>query len=259
MTKLSWQGILESQQKDFIQRLKAWLNGNHPESQGSSVTLSRLDYNFSEQCESYYSEAINIYYPFEYFIGLDDFCQEMANYYYYYNDNKNYEYEDCYANYMMGKIGEKAVKICLGNLISDMDCQIHEFGDGGSDFSLTSNKNIKLQVKTRARARILQRQAYEMNEDSDWYYHDCSINSQDKINEIDNIAWSISKKEATNNKVLVCVLMLNTVAGSKIICEEYSLLIAGFKPTDMINNSQSIKMKELFYGGGIRSYLESPS
>jgi hypothetical protein len=189
---------------------------------------------------------------------LDDFCQEMVNYYYHCNDQ--YEYEYNYVNYMMGKIGEQAVKICLGGLISDVDCQIHEFGDGGSDFLLTSNKNIKLQVKTRARARIIQREAYEMNDNSDWYYYDCSIHSQDKINEIDNnIAWSISEKEAKLNEVLICVLMLNKVVGDKIMGAEKSLLIAGFKPTNMIKNRQCIKMKELFYGGGIRSYLESLS
>jgi len=257
MTKLSWHGILESQQKDFIQRLKAWLNGNHPEAPGSSVTLSHLDYDFYEECESYHSEIINIYYPYEHFIGLDYFCQKMADYYHYHYYNKNYEYEDCYANYLVGKIGEQAVKICLGALISDVDDKIHKFGDGGSDFSLTSNKNIKLQVKTRARARILQRKTYEMN-DMDWYHYDCCINSQDKINEVDNISWSINEKEVTNNKVLICVLMLNKVAGNQIRMREgCSLLIAGFKPTDMINNIQCIKMKELFYGGGIRSYLES--
>jgi hypothetical protein len=258
MTKLSWQGILESQQRDFIQRLKAWLDDHHPQSQDSSVTLSHLDYDFSEQGESYHSEIINIYYPLENFLPLNDFCEKMTNHYC--HDNDKLEYEDYYANYLMGKIGEQAVKICLGALISDVDCQIYESGDGGSDFSLTSNKNIKLQVKTRARARIIQREAYEMNDNSDWYYYDCSIHSQDKINEIDNnIAWSISEKEAKLNEVLICVLMLNKVVGDKIMGAEKSLLIAGFKPTNMIKNRQCIKMKELFYGGGIRSYLESLS
>ncbi len=258
MTKLSWSRFLELQQKEFIERLKSYLSGNHPESPGSPVTLSRLVHDFDQQCECHYSELIKIYYPHEVFAEeIEDYSYQMADYYYD-EEHEKYEYEDYYANYKIGKLGEEAVKICLGNLISNVDYQIHEFGDGGSDFYLASNKNIKLQVKTKVRSRILQRKIYEMGEEFDWYQHqhDFWINSRDEIDKIDNISWSINEKEVNNNKILICVLMLDDVIGDKIEGRGYSLVMAGFKPTDMINDIKSIKMKDLFYSGGIRGYLE---
>jgi hypothetical protein len=257
MTKLTWHGILEAQQKDFIQRLKSYLSGYEPESPGSPVTLSCLEHDFYEQCECHYSEIIEIHYPFPQFEeDIDNHSYQMINKFP--RQSNYYSYEDCYANYKIGKLGEEAVKICLDKLVSKVDYKIDELGDGGSDFYLASNKSIKLQVKTKVRSRIYQREKDEINERVVCYY-DRRLNSRDNIDELDNIKWSINSKEVKNNSLIICVLMLNPVAGDEIIGQGYSLAIAGFKPTDMINNRESIKIKDLFYGGGIRAYLESIS
>lgn len=257
MTKLTWHGILEAQQKDFIQRLKSYLSGYEPESPGSPVTLSCLEHDFYEQCECHYSEIIEIHYPFPQFEeDIDNHSYQMIDKFP--PQSNDYSYEDCYASNKIGKLGEEAVKVCLGNLVSNIDYQIYSCGDGGIDFYLASNKSIKLQVKTKAISRIFQREKDEINERGICDY-DYRLNSRDNIDELDTIKWSINSKEVKNNNLIVCVLMLNTVAGDEITGQGYSLVIAGFKPTDMINNRESIKIKDLFYGGGIRAYLESIS
>jgi len=257
MTKLTWYGILEEQQKDFIQRLKSYLSGYDPESPGSPVTLSCLEHDFYEQCECHYSEVIKIDYPYEQFEEeINEHSDEMTRKFFDPSAGKEPEYY--YVNNKIGKLGEEAIKVCLGNLVSNVDYQISSCGDGGSDFHLVSNTSIKLQVKTRIRTRISQREKHKINEQG-YCYYDYQLNSRDNIEGLDKIAWKIKPEEVRNNSILVCVLMLNNIAGDEIIGQGYSLAIAGFKPTDMINNGESIKMKDLFYGGGIRAYLKSIS
>lgn len=184
----------------------------------------------------------------------------MAHYYWH-KHNENLEYEDYYVNCKIGKLGEEAVKRYLGKSISNVDYKLHNYGDGGTGFYLTRDKNIKLQVKTKSIFRYYQREFERLRDDLDYQYIIDRHFEESASKEIDKIHWSINQKEVNSNKISICILLLDPGMGNKINFKsnKYKFVMAGFKPTDMINNPKDIKikMKDLFYSGRIRGYLES--
>jgi uncharacterized protein YacL (UPF0231 family) len=127
---------------------------------------------------------------------------------------------------MKGKLAEEAIKERLADLITPVDYQKRRGGDGKVDFRLVADLTIGIQVKAR-------------------------------YGKIDVVKWSINQEEVQNNAVLVCVLIQEEVNEAQ---GEYNLIMAGFRPTNMIdvsNGQALIQINQLLYSGGLRCYLES--
>lgn len=193
--ELDWTTLLKAQQADFIERLKyAQLLHCHNKGRHSELTVIS-------------DESLD---------QLRDFCWEMADKY------KNTSARKNYINTLKGKLGEEAIKACLGNFITEVDYKLRASGDGKVDFSLTTNPNVKIQVKTRC-------------------------------GDISRVKWSITPKEVSENAALVCVLIPEDISEAQ---GEYHLIVTGFLPTSLIQES-SVGIHNLFYVGGLRGYLES--
>jgi uncharacterized protein YjbI with pentapeptide repeats len=151
---------------------------------------------------------------------LREFCWYMAEKY-----KQRSLVRDVFINNLKGKLGEEVVKARLGNFITEVDYKKRIWGDGKVDFTVTSVSDVGIQVKTRH-------------------------------GNIDTIRWEISSEEVEKNSVLVCILIQEEVSESQL---EYHLNLVGFLPTNMIelkNGKASVAANELWYGGGLRSYLE---
>jgi single-stranded-DNA-specific exonuclease RecJ len=152
---------------------------------------------------------------------LRDFCWEMAEKY-----KQNNSVRQVFINNLKGKLGEEVVKIHLADLVTEVNYEKQLGGDGKVDFTLNSASNIGIQVKARH-------------------------------GNIDTVKWSITKEEVSKNTVVVCILIQEEVSEAQ---SEYTLLTAGFMPTSMIqtnNCKTTLGIKDLLYGAGLRSYLES--
>ena len=60
--------------------------------------------------------------------------------------HKNSEPQKIFQNSLKGKIGEEVVKKCLGKLVTDVNYEITEGGDGKIDFTLDS-KGLLVEYK----------------------------------------------------------------------------------------------------------------
>ena len=147
-----------------------------------------------------------------------NFCWKMVAKY------RNEEPKQIFLNTMKGKLGEEAIKNCLGNLVTSVNYDLLPGGDGKVDFRLTSNYNVGVQVK--------------------------AVHSN-----IDTARWSISAEEIEQNVALACILIREEITDDQ---SEFNLILAGFLPTSMIDvrgNKVSVGINQLLYGGGLRSYL----
>ncbi|MEM1168741.1 MAG: hypothetical protein AAGJ08_06575 [Cyanobacteria bacterium P01_H01_bin.35] len=268
MPEINWMTILESQQDEFIIKLKERM-----------PAFTRSEYDFDE--------AIHLYSLVDYgCLGQDEleeklnwFCQELT-----YKYNQDY-FPDKFMNYKMGKIGEESVKQYLGELISNVNYELYEWGDGGNDFYLTSNKSVSLQVKTKCFSRNFKKYINcEVDENEDFYslYMDYVNLEHDECQKIlDGVKWKISEKEQKKNQICIFVLLLNQVVGDEMpnyvdikeIDKEvvshinqavgnfqcnciYSSILCGFKPTDLLKPDTYIYLKDLFSIGGLKGYLK---
>ena len=156
---------------------------------------------------------------------LRDFCWSMVNKY----KEKTHDARSLFVNNLKGKLAEEVVKARLGDFVTEVDYETLIGGDGGVDLRLTSDSSIGIQVKSRQGS-------------------------------LDTARWLIKKREIDSNAVLVCVLINEEVSEAQT---EYNLIMAGFLPTFAIDVSNlsygkaSVTIDELFYAGGLRSYLES--
>ncbi|WP_254449381.1 tetratricopeptide repeat protein [Anabaena sp. UHCC 0253] len=133
---------------------------------------------------------------------------------------------DVVINNFKGKLGEEVVKSRLGDFVTEVDYEKRKGGDGKVDFTLTSDSSIGIQVKTR-------------------------------YGNFDKVQWSIDREEIEKNAVLVCILCQEEFSETE---KEYSLIVAGFLPTNIIKSSGDktlVRIDELLYPGGLRGYLES--
>ncbi|MDH6104999.1 tetratricopeptide repeat protein [Anabaenopsis tanganyikae CS-531] len=198
---MDWKTILQAQQTDFINRMKS---GDlfQCDQQGKHSELTVITDDQLQQ--------------------LRDFCWEMADKYI----NKSSSVRDLFVNNMKGKLGEEVVKTRLGDLLTKVDYEKYQGGDGKVDFTLTADSSIGIQVKAR----------------------------QGKFNQIE---WSISQEEINKNAVLVCILIEEQVNEAQ---NQYHLVLAGFLPTNITTatgGKARVKINELLYCGGLRGYLES--
>ena len=268
MTEPSWRIILELQQEYFIKRLDSFLSDKfylsyNPTELSCLNSNLETEVNFKHLTEFGYTELVKIDLDLGEFMNLDHFCEEMVDKYSVtrtiWVNGIRYRNKEAYASHMFGKLGEEAVKRCLGDLITDVDYKIYPNGDGGIDFRLVSKNDIGIQVKTIP--------VYRFPESSEITFDDY-ISKSVKVRDL---VWKIPIETLNKNKVLICVLMLNCVQGDRLESKiydgkTYDLVIAGFKPTKdinkennltLINNYYNIKIKDLLYGGGIPGYLKS--
>ncbi|MDD1413282.1 tetratricopeptide repeat protein [Dolichospermum sp. ST_con] len=151
---------------------------------------------------------------------LRDFCWEMVGKFKP-NNSKNH-----FIKNMTGKLGEEVVKTRLSEFITEIDYERRIGGDGKVDFTLINDPSVGIQVKARHGS-------------------------------FDKVRWSISREEIEKNAVLVCILIQEEVSEART---EYNLIFAGFLPTSMITSTvanPSVRINELLYSGGLRSYLDN--
>ncbi len=151
---------------------------------------------------------------------LREFCWMMAEKY-----KRVSSVRDVFVSYLKGKLGEEVVKERLADFITEVDYEKRFGGDGNVDFTLTANPLIGIEVKSRH-----------------GYFN--------------KVRWSVSVDEVQKNAVIVCVLIQEEVNEAQ---SKYNLVLAGFLPTEMIKlrtGKISFGIEQLFYAGGLRSYLE---
>ncbi|MEA5577811.1 tetratricopeptide repeat protein [Anabaena sp. UHCC 0451] len=196
---MDWITLLRSLQSDFIKRLKS---GSllHCETEGQHSELTIIS---GQRLKS-----------------LRDFCWLMAEKY-----KRTSPVRDVFINNLKGKLGEEVVKERLAEFITEVDYEKRFGGDGKSDFTLTSNPVVGVEVKSRHGT-------------------------------INNVRWSVSSEEVEKNTVIVCILIQEEVNEAQ---SEYHLFLAGFLPTKMIKlktGKIAFGINQLLYAGGLLSYLE---
>ena len=196
---MDWITLLRSLQSDFLRRLtSSCLLHCEIEGQHSELTIISGD-----RLKS-----------------LREFCWLMAEKY-----KRTSPVRDVFINNLKGKLGEEVVKERLADFITEVDYEKRFGGDGKSDFTLTANSLIGVEVKSRHGS-------------------------------IDRVRWSVSAEEVEKNAVIVCILIQEEVNEAQ---SAYHLFLAGFLPTQMIKlktGKISFGINQLLYGGGLFSYLE---
>ena len=196
---MDWITLLRSLQSDFLKRLT------------SSCLLHC-------EIEGQHSELTII--SGERLKALREFCWLMAEKY-----KRTSPVRDVFINNLKGKLGEEVVKERLADFITEVDYEKRFGGDGKSDFTLTANSVIGVEVKSRHGS-------------------------------IDRVRWSVSAEEVEKNAVIVCILIQEEVNEAQ---SAYHLFLAGFLPTQMIKlktGKISFGINQLLYSGGLFSYLE---
>jgi tetratricopeptide (TPR) repeat protein len=196
---MDWITLLRSLQSDFLRRLtSSCLLHCEIEGQHSELTIISGD-----RLKS-----------------LREFCWLMAEKY-----KRTSPVRDVFINNLKGKLGEEVVKERLADFITEVDYEKRFGGDGKSDFTLTANSLIGVEVKSRHGS-------------------------------IDRVRWSVSAEEVEKNAVIVCILIQEEVNEAQ---SAYHLFLAGFLPTQMIKlktGKISFGINQLLYAGGLFSYLE---
>lgn len=152
--------------------------------------------------------------------ALREFCWLMAEKY-----KRTSPVRDVFVSNLKGKLGEEVVKERLADFVTEVDYEKRFGGDGKIDFTLTFDSSVGIAVKSR-------------------------------YGSINKARWSITSEEVQKNAAIVCVLIQEEVNEAQ---PEYHLFFAGFIPTQMIKlktGKISIGVEQLFYGGGLRCYLE---
>ncbi|NET72081.1 MAG: tetratricopeptide repeat protein, partial [Sphaerospermopsis sp. SIO1G2] len=196
---MDWITLLRSLQSDFLCRLKSGFP-LYCKSEGQHSELTVIS-----------GQRLKV---------LRDFCWLMAEKY-----KRTSSVRDVFIGNLKGKLGEEVVKERLADFITEIDYEKRLGGDGGSDFTLTLNPEVGVEVKSRHGT-------------------------------IDTVRWSVSAKEVEKNAVVVCVLIQEEVNEAQT---EYNLLLAGFLPTQMIKLKRgkiSFGIEQLLYAGGLLPYLQ---
>ncbi|WP_071190276.1 tetratricopeptide repeat protein [Trichormus sp. NMC-1] len=196
---MDWITLLRSLQSDFLKRLKSGCL-LHCETPGEHSELTIIS-----------GERLK---------ALRDFCWLMAEKY-----KRTSPVRDVFINNLKGKLGEEVVKERLANFITEVDYEKRFGGDGKSDFTLTSDSSIGVEVKSRHGT-------------------------------IDKVRWSVGSAEVEKNAVIVCILIQEEVNEAQ---SKYHLFLAGFLPTKMIKlktGKISFGINQLLYAGGLWCYLE---
>ncbi|BAZ03884.1 tetratricopeptide repeat protein [Calothrix sp. NIES-3974] len=196
---MEWITLLQKQQLDFVKRFASGYVLHNP-------------------CVGLHSELTVI--TGERLIYLRDFCWKMAEKY-----KRVSSVRDVFVNFLKGKLGEEVIKERLGGLVSEVDYAKRWGGDDKIDFTLTSNPEIAIAVKSRC-------------------------------GDIDRVRWAVSSQEVEKNAIIACVLIQEEVSEAE---NEYHLYLAGFLPSEMVKLRTGrifFGINQLLYGGGMAAYLE---
>ncbi len=128
--------------------------------------------------------------------------------------------------YLQHYICEEAVAICLDNLITKRQEEERKKTKENVHFTLTDNPEIGIHITTTQGTP-------------------------------DTAEWSLHPSQLQDNKVIVCLLLTETVTEKS---STFHPILAGFLPTDKIaktENPVTLKISNLLYAGGLASYLQS--
>ncbi len=137
-----------------------------------------------------------------------------------------YPVHEIFATIFRGKLGEKTFQIRFGDVVTSRLDKETLTKKNKVNFILKDLPHIYIQVKTVS-------------------------------GNIEKIKWYFSPEEVKQSAVLVCLYCLQEFASEN---QDYSLILAGFYPTEMITISDqplSLEISDLLYGGGLRAYLSS--
>jgi hypothetical protein len=235
MTELTWQDILHAQQQDFINRLEISSKSNSDLTDFLRFSSVEIAAKSDLDLRGLNAEIIELSFPAD--EETDSFCDG--------------EYSERYSrnlsvNSSIDKLGIAAIKAYLFGLLDD------KF-DNEDNLYLANNSRIKFKVKTQCLKKDICQEDNE-NELDEAIFDDFS---PDLLAESKNIEWTITPEESNQNQILICVLFLTPILAEEVYRKYYKCLMAGFIPLKQKSASQSFKMNELFYMGGIRAYLES--
>jgi WD40 repeat protein len=161
------------------------------------------------------------------------FAWEMTNKFCRYKNNAQ-SAKEIFRNHLKGKLGEIAVKHCLGELITPTNYKILGGGDGKIDFEGQLDRSVGIQVKTRYG-----------NKKSQWIF---------------------STDEVEVNEFLVCILICSTDDTTEFdeFKSEYRVVVAGFTTRDLVKAQQDItggfdsfevRLDELLHGSGLKTQI----
>jgi hypothetical protein len=181
--ELSWRTLLQSQQQEFIQRLNQSLSSNLV---STKFILQSFGYPPFYQGR-YHSELITIMFGKPQSEKLQKFCQQSTG-----EDKYNFAK---YVYYNTSKIGEEAIKLYLGEMITEVNYRSSYVTSKGVSFFLSKNRDVGVQVlnKYLNRVSLYDEGIYKI---SDQVLAKDLVNLNCKsIDQIPNIAWSVRPSE----------------------------------------------------------------
>jgi tetratricopeptide (TPR) repeat protein len=137
-----------------------------------------------------------------------------------------YPVHEIFTTIFRGKLGEKTFLIRFGDLVTPIL----------EKETLTKKNKVNFVLKVLPHIHI--------------HVKSCGGN-------IEKIKWCFTEEEVKHSAVLVCLYCLQEFSAQNL---DYSLILAGFFPTEMITISEqllSLDISDLLYGGGLRAYLNS--
>ena len=130
-----------------------------------------------------------------------------------------------FIQYLPTQLGRTAVSNWFDrSAISEVDPENRLDGNSDVDFTLTADPTVGIRVKT-----------YQ--------------------GPIEQAQWIVDSREIEVNALLICILIKESIKESQ---EKYTLIAAGFLPTNLIQNNgkqTTLKIDDLLYSGGVQSYL----
>jgi len=130
-----------------------------------------------------------------------------------------------FVHYFPAQLSRAAIADWLGSAVTEVDPENRLNGASEIDFTLTADPTVSIRVKA------------------------CQST-------FEAAQWVASSTEMEANTVFICVLVQEAIREH---CRKYTLVVAGFLPADLMSNNGDrtvLKIPDLLYGGGLRSYLE---
>jgi superfamily I DNA and RNA helicase len=155
---------------------------------------------------------------------IRDFAWEMVEKY---RRDTQQTPQQIFINNVKGKLAEEAFQARIEPLVTPVNYERLRYGDGSVDFRTKTEPHVCIQVKARQ-------------------------------GQPQTVRWRFSPEEIQKNQLLICILILEPVSEAQA---EYSLIHAGFLPTNLIDRLPlhrpvELGIHQLLYCGGLRQYLE---
>lgn len=254
MNNLTWQKILECQQKDFVERLKSSLTSRFCLEMN---ILKSSGYPPLYDNSTFHQELIEVTLISPQDTKINDFFNQVCCLDKY-NINK-------YISYKRHKICEEAVKVYLNNSITEVNyTSDYDFPNASTNFIFKNNININIIVESKTLSKIGLREADERKLTEEHLSESVVKLCEREVKQIHNLSWTIEQNNTHKINIIIFVLFLDWRKVNKINNNSFDCIICGFKPIKELaiiqsnqNKPFSIKIENLFYAGGLRAYLES--